>query len=138
MSVYVDADVLASLFSPDANTGRASAAMASIDQDVVASDFACAEFASVVAKRVRMRALTVAQGRRVLATFDEWVSSHVFVAPTEPGDISQCAKYLRRLDLPLRTPDALHIAIASRLRAPILSFDRNLLSSARRLGVPTA
>jgi hypothetical protein len=43
---------------------------------------------------------------------------------------------LRRLDLGLRTADALNIAIAQRIRAALPTFDQKLAASARVLGIP--
>ena len=40
-----------------------------------------------------------------------------------------------RLDLGLRTPDALHIAVAHRIRAPLATFDAKLIRDARKLGL---
>jgi len=45
---------------------------------------------------------------------------------------------LRRLDLPLRTPDMLHIAIAARLQAKLATFDDRMQSAATKLGLPIA
>jgi uncharacterized protein len=42
--------------------------------------------------------------------------------------------FLRRLDLPLRTPDALNVAIARRIRAELATFDTGMAKSARALG----
>jgi hypothetical protein len=51
-----------------------------------------------------------------------------------PIDIAAATTYLRRLDLPLRTPDAIHIAIALRIGATLVTFDRQMAVSARSLG----
>ena len=51
-----------------------------------------------------------------------------------PGDLAAATVFLRRLDLPLRTPDALHIAIAQRVGAMLVTFDRQMAASARTLG----
>jgi uncharacterized protein len=48
------------------------------------------------------------------------------------------ARFLRRLDLNLRAPDALNIAVAQRLGIAIATFDQRMAVAARRLGVPTA
>jgi predicted nucleic acid-binding protein len=44
------------------------------------------------------------------------------------------AGFLRRLNLTLRTDDALHIAIAQRVGAELLTFDRPMANAARALG----
>jgi predicted nucleic acid-binding protein len=38
------------------------------------------------------------------------------------------------IDLPLRTPDAMHIAIAQRIGAEHLTFDNKMAAGARALG----
>ena len=43
--------------------------------------------------------------------------------------------YARRFDLRLRAPDALHLAIACRLDATLVTLDRRLAEAARELGV---
>jgi predicted nucleic acid-binding protein len=52
-----------------------------------------------------------------------------------PGDVAAAQAYLRRLDLTLLTPDAIHIAIAGRISATLVTFDRAMAASARVLGV---
>lgn len=51
-------------------------------------------------------------------------------------DIALCDAYLRRFDLPLRAPDGFHIAITSRMGASLLSFDKQLIATAKKLGLP--
>jgi predicted nucleic acid-binding protein len=53
------------------------------------------------------------------------------------GAVSAAEAFLRRLDLNLRTPDALNIAIAQRVGALLVSFDEKMAASARALGTPT-
>jgi uncharacterized protein len=53
---------------------------------------------------------------------------------TTSADVASAAAFLRRLDLPLRTPDALNIAIAQPVGAEILTFDKKMAVSARVLG----
>jgi predicted nucleic acid-binding protein len=43
-----------------------------------------------------------------------------------------------RLDLTLRTPDAIHIAIARRLDATLVTFDQRMATNARALGMAVA
>ena len=43
--------------------------------------------------------------------------------------------YVRRFDLRLRALDALHLAIARRVDATLITLDRRLASAARELGI---
>jgi uncharacterized protein len=42
---------------------------------------------------------------------------------------------MRRLDLPIRTPDAIHIAMVQRIGCRLLTFDRSMAGVARTLGI---
>jgi len=137
MSVYLDASVLVALFTDDAFTERADRVLRASEQVLVVSDFAAAEFASAVARRVRIGELTVDEARTAFANFDTWLAGRTQREETQPGDVSMAQSFLRRLDLPLRTPDALNIAIAQRLDLLLMTFDRRMLASARALGNAT-
>jgi predicted nucleic acid-binding protein len=50
-------------------------------------------------------------------------------------DVALATAYTRRLDLPLLAPDALHISIARRLEATLVTFDRGMAAAAGALGV---
>jgi predicted nucleic acid-binding protein len=50
-----------------------------------------------------------------------------------PQDIVNATAMLRTLDTPLRTPDALHVVMAQRVGAQLMTFDNS--SAARSLGI---
>ena len=56
-------------------------------------------------------------------------------ADIHTSDIRLAAAYVRRFDLALRAPDALHLAVAGRLDVPLGTLDRRLATAARELGV---
>lgn len=85
-----------------------------------------------------MRQFTADQARSALSLFDQWVAQSAMRAEIKPADIALAGSFLRRLDLPLRTLDALHIASAQRLRATLVAFDQRMADSARTLGVAVA
>ena len=72
MKLYFDASVLVGLVVKNALTARASALLRSHEAVLLVSDFAAAEFASALGRRVRMGGLTADQGRAAFATFDAW------------------------------------------------------------------
>jgi len=134
VSVYLDASVLVSLFANDALTARADAFLRTHPSILIVSDFAAAEFASAIARRVRMRILTADEARAAFSTFDAWTAGKAGWTQTTPADVASAAAFLRRLDLTLRAPDAINIAIAQRIEADLLTFDDQLAASARALG----
>ncbi|HZT18287.1 MAG TPA: PIN domain-containing protein [Dongiaceae bacterium] len=52
--------------------------------------------------------------------------------------MASASEFFRRLDLSLRTPDAINIAIAQRLGATLFTFDKKMATNAEILGVSIA
>lgn len=138
MTVYLDASVLVALLTNDPLTARADAFMRAERPVVAVSDFAAAEFASAIARRVRTGESTADEARARFAALDAWLARATQRAETTAADVQAAAAYLRRLDVPLRTPDALNIAIALRVGAALATFDTRMASSARILGIDVA
>jgi predicted nucleic acid-binding protein len=134
LSAYLDASVLVALFVQDPLTNRARAILREHPQAIVVSDLAAAEFASAIARLVRIGDATADGARATFATFDAWTSRASGRAETTSSDIGSAAAFIRRLDLTLRAPDAIHIAIAQRIGADLLTFDRQMAAGARALG----
>jgi predicted nucleic acid-binding protein len=138
MSVYLDASMLIPLFMKEAFTERAERYCDSNLGVVVVSDFAAAEFASALARRVRTSELLTERARFAFAAFDGWTLRATQRVELRAADIRAAETFIRGLDLPLRTPDALHIAVAQRLGATLATFDEPMKKSATALGVPVA
>jgi len=132
---YFDASVLVALFVEDDFTQCAVAFVGTGRLVAVVSDFAKAEFASAISRRVRMGELDTDRALKMFTALDTWSGEGAELIETSSADIVLAEKFLRRLDLTLRTPDAINIAIASRLGAPLLTFDGKMADAADALGV---
>jgi uncharacterized protein len=137
VSLYLDASVLVTLFVIDPSSARAEAFLSAHPEIVFVSDFGVAEFSSAVGRRVRTRDLTREDGQLAFSHLDTWVARSAYREITT-ADIDAANRILRRLDVNLRTPDAIHIAIAQRLDATLITFDRSMAASARALGIAVA
>jgi uncharacterized protein len=137
-SIYLDASVLVPLFINDPFTSRAKAFLHSDAWMLIVSDLAAAEFASAIARQVRTRDAKEADARLVFSHFDIWTGQATRRGETSRADISAAEGLLRRLDLSLRAPDAIHIATAQRLGAAIATFDDKMAACARALGTAVA
>ena len=138
MSVYLDASVLVGLFTVDHFSPRARAFLSAQKPVVIVSDFASAEFASAVGRLVRTREVTIARARRMFAEIDGWLARAAKRTEMISADIATAQSFLRRLDLPLRTPDAINIAIAQRIDAELATFDDKMRATATAIGVSIA
>jgi predicted nucleic acid-binding protein len=126
------------LLTPEPFSEHAEAFTGNQPGPLIVSDLAGVEFASAIARRVRMRLFTADQAQSALSLFDHWVAQLAIRTEITSADTALAGSFLRRLDLPLRTLDALHIAITQRLGATLVTFDRRMADSARALSVAVA
>ena len=131
---YLDASFLVALLTAEPFSERADDFLERHPAPLIVSDFAAAEFASAIARRVRSRESSREDAVQDLSDFDLWTARSTSYVELVATDIARAASFLRRLDLPLRTPDAIHIAIAKRIDATLVTFDRGMTASARALG----
>jgi predicted nucleic acid-binding protein len=136
VSFYLDASVVVALLTDDALHVRAAHFASTDPGPLLVSDLATAEFASALGRQVRTGALAVAEARAGLSALDAWARRAANQIETTGADIATAITFLRRLDLPLKTPNAIHIAIAQRVGATLVTFDRQMAASARALGTP--
>jgi predicted nucleic acid-binding protein len=135
VSVYLDASALVALFVVDAHNERANKVLRGLRRELIVSNLSAAEFSSVVGRRVRTRDLSTDEARAAFANVDTWCARHSRVVEIDHADFSGAIALMRRLDLPLRTPDALHISIAQRIGCALVTFDKALAEVARALDI---
>jgi uncharacterized protein len=134
VSVYLDANILVALLIPDPLTPKATAAVAKLADSLVVSDLAALEVASTVARKVRDGALSAKGGRAALANFDTWTGAAERLG-LDASDISTADAIVRRFDINLHGSDALHVAMALRIGASLLTLDGKMRTNAKKLGL---
>ena len=138
LDYYLDASFLVALLTPEPFSDRAADFVRLNPAILTVSDFAAAEFAAAVGRRVRTKQSPLAEAMKDLSDFDRWLAQFAVRIEVSPDDVALATSFLRRLDLPLRTPDAIHIAAVQRIGATLVSFDLRMVANARALGVPVA
>ena len=138
MTVYLDASVLVALFTRDHLSARADAYLRSNLPVLIVSNFAAAEFSSALARRVQTAEMTPDDTRSAFSNFDAWTTRSTRQVELVAADVAAAQAFLRRLDLNLRTPDALNIAITLRVGAELATFDGKIAASAHALGARIA
>ena len=134
MSIYLDTSVLIpTLVREPASDGVRT--YLTTRQERLISDFAAAEVASGLSRLVRTGLLTAAEGAARLSDFDAWRAATSSPADVHGADARLAYAYVRRFDLMLRAPDALHLAIANRLQATLVTLDERMERAARELGI---
>ena len=106
MDVYLDASVIVALLTNDALTSRARAFLQARSLVLFIGDYAVAEVASVIARRVRTGELTEVEARASFDGLDNWTQTFARPVETTSDDIAMATEFIRRLDLTLRAPDA--------------------------------
>ncbi len=138
MSVYLDASVLVSFVVRDGTSDRAIEFLRAEAPQLIVSNLAQVEVSSALARLTRIGDLSMQSARTAFAKLDEWLPGAATQIQISHADMDLAQSHLRRLDLPLRTADAIHVAVAQRLDAEIATFDRQMTVSARALGVALA
>lgn len=138
VGAYLDASVLVSMLLDETASPIVDAWITRTEARLFVSDLAAAEVSSAISLAVRNRRQTVADARRRMHDFDIWRANIAFEAETRPEDVRTADSFVRRFDLKLKTPDAIHAATALRMEATLITLDRRLLLAAAALGVRVA
>ena len=135
MSLYLDASVLVATIIVERDSPTVIEALRACADDLVVGDFATAEVASAVARLLRMGRLTITEATERLADFDAWRAAETDAVDITTHDCRLADRQVRRFELKLRAPDALHLAICRRLGFQLATLDRRLAEAARALEV---
>jgi len=142
LSAYLDTSVLLPTLIAEPSTKAVYDYLGAVHQELLISDFAAAEVASALSRLIRMGLLTGADASARLADFDAWRAAMSLLVDIRAADARLAYIYVRRFELGLRAPDALHLAITRRLDATLVTLDGRLAIAARELGIaiemPTA
>ena len=97
------------------------------------------EFASLIAREVRMGGLPPAAAKKADARFQVMADDSFLVILPTPEDFALAAQYLRRFETGLRAGDALHLAIGANHGAEkILTLDKTFVRAGEILGLPVS
>jgi hypothetical protein len=138
LSLYLDASVLLSIVNDEQPSKAVERFLAEAGTSLWVSEFASAEVASAFSRLVRMGNLTSERAQDGLVAYDGWVAVEANAVDVEGRDVRLATSIVRRFDLMLRAPDALHLAICRRLNATIATLDRRLVVAAQALDIAAA
>lgn len=132
MIAYLDASVISSIALKDA--GWEIIVRSSADH-IAYSDFGLGETVSAIAIRARTNRrgtdLVEAAMMRIEPLISRW-QRHLL----QSMDIAEATALVARVDLALRLPDAIHVAIARRIGATLVTIDCQQYRAALALGMP--
>jgi len=133
--IYLDASALVKLLVPEPESDTLNQALMSAE-DVILSDLALTEMASALGRRTREGVLTPAESRRLYREAERLASVCRRAELTPPVHRLAERLLLTSREIPLRAPDALHLAMALDARAATLvTFDPRMRAAAASQGV---
>lgn len=136
MTLYLDASVLVALMVKEQGARAVADLLDADERPLTASDFALAETSAALARLVRIEALSAGQLKETFTRLDDWTGATTRREPLSAGDVATANRLVRQPDLVLRAPDAIHIAMAARLNATLLTLDNGMSRAAALLGLP--
>ncbi len=133
--VYIDTSVLVSYYCPEPLSEAAEKIILRSDQPSL-SALTEVEVASALSRKVRKKEISRVDADRVITEFQTHLSQFLFKRiPVEREHYSLAFNWLIQLSIPLKTLDALHLAVAAGNNLQIITADRQLAGSARKLGL---
>lgn len=122
MRTYLDTNALAKWYLNEAGSEQFATWIESQD-DTHISTLTVTEFRCLLARRERMKELGSASAQQIFATFEHDIEQSFLILHEVQNDDLVIARQLidRLANLPLRTLDALHLAIAERISAEALA-----------------
>ena len=137
MTAYLDASAILPILIEEAASETVDRFITESSEDLIISEFAAAEVASALSRLVRTGILEAADAQSRLADFDAWRMASTGDLDMHASDIRLANVFVRRFDLMLRAPDALHAAACRREDLVLVTLDKRLATAAQELGVRT-
>jgi predicted nucleic acid-binding protein len=131
----LDASAVVPFLVPEIASPTVDAFFGAAKEPLVISEFTAAEVASALSRLARTHKLTPSKAVERLADFDVWRATAAEDVDLHASDVRLANLYVRRFDLMLRAPDALHAAICRRADLRLITLDRRLAAAARALGL---
>ena len=135
MTLYLDASAIVPTLVREGASRAVGAYLDAAADAFVVSEFAAAEVASAVSRLVRMTSIGRQAADDVLREFDAWRASATTGVEFASADVRLASVFVRRFELGLRAPDALHIAACQRGDHTLVTLDTRLAAAANALGV---
>lgn len=135
MNWYLDTSVIVPLHISEPSSDKVAAVLNAAQPEFIVSTLAEGEFASSVSRRVRTKEATSEAAAAWLNVFDEWVNSATISLKIEDNDIARAAALVRRFELKLLMPDAIHLALCVRHQLVMVTLDKLLAEAAGVWGV---
>lgn len=132
---YLDTSFLVPMFVSEPDTSAVLRWLGRVDAtELKTAEWTIPEFASVLARRVRMKLQNRGAADQAFRLFEQWLGGIDVLAPTR-ADFDMAARFVRIVP-GLRAPDALHLAMqGSRSDLALMTLDAAMAQAARSLNL---
>ena len=136
---YFDTSFLTPLFLPEATSESIDAFLNDLPiENRAISHWTRVEFASVIARHIRMGNLDADAARKASVKFRIMIDGYFAILLPDRQDFDRAKDYIEYFETKLRAGDALHLAIAKNRGADaIYSLDKSFIAAGKLLGLPT-
>jgi uncharacterized protein len=132
MSVYIDTSVLGAYYCHEPLNAEVDDILGHIEAPVI-SVLTEVEFCSLIAKKRRLKELNGTQAGEILALFGNHIAEGFYRRVTVSHEhFSKARQLITSSEVPLKTLDALHLAVALTETISLLTADKQLATAAKR------
>lgn len=135
MMIYLDTSVLVAYYVPEPLSERSQQIITSTPI-VVVSELVQAEFVAALSLRLRIGDVERTTVQQIANLLLQHTTDGLYSPLHLKSDVYHLARtYITRFDLPLKAPDALHLAAAALEELTLVTADHQLARNAETLGI---
>ena len=132
---YIDTSVIVAYYCPETLADKAEAFLSKIERPNISS-LTKVEFFSALSRKIRNKEMDAKTARKISAKFLSHLEGKYFhCLPVTANHYSLAGNWISQFTLPLKSLDALHLAVASCEDFSIVTLDQQLYQNARKLDI---
>lgn len=135
---YIDTSILVAFYCPEKISDQVEEILINTNSPAI-SQLTEVELTSAIARKTREKSLSKKDAIDVLSMFRAHIDENSFqFLPIQPKHYATAMNWIAEFNTPLRTLDALHLAIAAENQTPLLTADIKFAESAEILDISVA
>jgi len=132
---YIDTSVLAAYYCPEPLSEKAEHYLLSERRPAI-SQLTEVELTSAVSRKIREKSVSEGDGLKILNQFQSHIDASMYTyLILDSRHYRLTSSWISRFSTPLRTLDALHLAVSSSADLELITADKGLAESAEKLGI---
>ncbi len=132
---YLDTSVLAPYYCPEPLSDKVEKIVISADRPCISS-LSEVELASAISRKIKEKNLSPEDGNKIFNQFQTHLKESLFrLISVEDRHYRTAKNWILQFAVPLKTLDALHLAVAAEGELTLLTADRQLDISAKYFGI---